>query len=245
MGLLPENKPQIPVDTPKNFVLFGKPMTGKSYLAERFPSPVFFNTDGNAQANVAPSVQIRNTENLSAYDQIKELIHELATDNHGFKTVILDVIDDIIIMIEQSIVALAEKDRQKNHPTNAPIKFLSDIPFGKGWGMEKTAVQDIVVSLKQLPMNVIYVSREIDLMDEQGNVTQSVPSLPQKWQNIVNGNSDLVIRTRKMGDNYLRQVTEQRKHYVKSRIDNKRILQIMEYSNYNWAKEPENKETAK
>ncbi len=88
-----------------------------------------------------------------------------------------------------------------------------------------------------MPLNVIYVSREITMTDADGSNPVPQPSLPEKWQNIVNGNSDLVIRTRKIGERYLQQVTEQRKHYKQSRIESERVLKILKYIDYNFAKE--------
>lgn len=35
-------------------------MSGKSYLAEHFPNPLFLNTDRNSEMSVAPAIQIRN-----------------------------------------------------------------------------------------------------------------------------------------------------------------------------------------
>ena len=60
MSILPPNKPQTPKDTPRNYFIWGPTMGGKSFLASQFPNPVIFNTDGNAEANTVPSVQLRN-----------------------------------------------------------------------------------------------------------------------------------------------------------------------------------------
>ena len=37
---------------PRNFFIFGDTMSGKSYLAERFPVPLFLNTDGNSERTI-------------------------------------------------------------------------------------------------------------------------------------------------------------------------------------------------
>ena len=63
MFQLPENKPQIPKDTPRNFFFYGETMSGKSYLANEFPNPLILNTDGNASANTVPSIQLVNEKN--------------------------------------------------------------------------------------------------------------------------------------------------------------------------------------
>lgn len=47
--LLPANKPKNKDITPKVFFIWGQSMSGKTYLARQFPSPVIINTDGNAK----------------------------------------------------------------------------------------------------------------------------------------------------------------------------------------------------
>ena len=109
MSILPPNKPQTPVDTPRNFFIWGPTMGGKSFLASQFPNPIVFNTDGNAEANTVPSVQIRNIKGVdgkikrSVVDQLDKLITALQTEKHTYETVVIDVIDDIVVMIEQYI----------------------------------------------------------------------------------------------------------------------------------------------
>ncbi|MTV35896.1 NTP-binding protein, partial [Streptococcus pneumoniae] len=40
--------------------MYGETMSGKSYLANEFPNPIVLNTDGNAEANTVPSIQLIN-----------------------------------------------------------------------------------------------------------------------------------------------------------------------------------------
>ncbi|MGL2324295.1 AAA family ATPase [Oenococcus oeni] len=230
--ILPKNEvnPHI-VDEPHNFMIWGKPMSGKSYLAGLFPAPLFLNTDSNAKANRYPFISLKNeygkdgkiTKDIT--DQLDEIITALTTEKHDYQTVIVDVIDDVVALIEEAVC------------NESGVKALSDIPYGKGYATEKTALQRFVTRLRTMPLNVIYVSREITMTDADGSNPVPQPSLPEKWQNIVNGNSDLVIRTRKIGERYLQQVTEQRKHYKQSRIESERVLKILKYIDYNFAKE--------
>lgn len=75
------------------------------------------------------------------------------------------------------------------------VKTIGDIEWGKGYGELNVVLQTFVMNLKALPMNVIFISREIDVIDDNSNVTESKPALKDKYYNIVNGNCDLVIRT--------------------------------------------------
>lgn len=220
MSILPVNKPQKTVDTPKNFFIYGATMNGKSYLASEFPNPLFLDTDGNASANPFPSIEIRNIRDKtgkiskSVVDQIDEVIVALQVEKHTYETVIIDVIDDIIVMIETSICE------------DEGVSSIGDIPYGKGYAMLKSAVQQLVIELKSLPMNVIYVSRISTRLDN--NVTIEEPSLPEKWVNIVNGNCDYMIQASKIGKNYIRVSKMKRKNYQRDQIEDKRILKILD-----------------
>lgn len=220
MTILPENKPQIPKDTPRNYFIWGETMSGKSYLASEFPNPLILNTDGNAEANTVPSVQIRNIKDKNgtivkgAPEQIGEIILALQTQKHTYETVVLDVIDDIIEMIKQYV--------QINHK----VKSLGEIPFGKGYDEFNGLLTEMVIDLKTLPMNVVYISRQIEKMEN--NNTFDAPSLKIKYVNLINGNSDLNIQTKKLGNKYIRRVEARRKSYVREHVDDSKILGILD-----------------
>ncbi|WP_282803964.1 ATP-binding protein [Secundilactobacillus kimchicus] len=236
MGILPPNKPQVTKDTPRNFFIYGQTMSGKSYLAERFPNPFFLNTDGNAEANVAPSVQLKNerkangTAGKTIIEQIDELMLALQTENHSFETVVIDVIDDVAFLIEQAVCL------------KAGVDALADIPYGKGYATFNSVFMAMVMELKALPLNVIYISRAEFRTDDDGNENE-IPSLRQKYYNTVNGNCDLVIHTQKIGNRYLRSITDKRKNYYESKIDDPKILKILKI--IPGALAPEPKQTTK
>lgn len=222
MSILPKNELKTPKDTPKNYFIWGATMAGKSYLAGEFPNPLFLNTDGNAEANPYPSIQLRNVkgkdgkivEGKSVIDQLDSVITELQTTNHGFETIVLDVIDDIVIMIEQYIC-----DKYN-------VETIGDVGYGKGYAAFTNIFQQLVIELKALPLNVIYISRILTKLEN--NVEIDMPSLKEKHQNIVNGNCDLSIQAKKIGKNYIRVVKARRKNYVREEIGNKEILPILD-----------------
>ncbi|ALS03079.1 alpha/beta hydrolase [Enterococcus silesiacus] len=220
MSILPPNKPQVPKDTPRNFFIWGPTMGGKSFLATQFPNPIVFNTDGNAEANTVPSVQLRNIKDekgkikRSVIDQLDKLITALQTEKHTYQTVVLDVIDDIIVMLEQYIC-----DKED-------VETLGDIPYGKGYAAFTNIFQQLVIELKSLPMNVIYISRNASKME--GLTEIEIPSLKEKHQNIVNGNCDLSIQCKKVGKNYIRVAKARRKDYMRDQVDDPAILKILD-----------------
>ena len=232
MFQLPKVEKLSPKSEPKNFFIWGSPMTGKSYFSSFFPNPLILNTDGNSKQGSAPSIQLRNIRNetgglkQSVIKQLDDIVIALQVENpkrpenQQFKTIVVDVIDDICVMIEQAICL------------DAGVQALSDIPYGKGYAMFNTALQQFVMDLKALPLNVIYISRELAITDENTGATTYEPSLKAKYYNIVNGNCDVVIRTKKIGDgqnaSYFREVKALRTMYNPANITDHRILQLLE-----------------
>lgn len=222
MSILPEDKPQKPTPSPHNFFIYGATMSGKSYFASFFPHPLSLNTDGNSEQGIAPSIQLRNVRDSngklkqSVITQLDEVITALQDPSNTFQTVIVDVIDDVCVMIEQAICL------------DHSVQALSDIPYGKGYALFNTVLQQFVMDLKALPMNVIYVSRELQNVDAQTGEVTRVPSLKMKYYNIVNGNCDLVIHTQKFGkDTYTRTVEDRRTQYKAENVKDERIKKLL------------------
>lgn len=224
MSILPKNERKVAKETPRNFVIYGGTMHGKTYFADEFPNPLNLNTDGNAEMIETPSISIRNERNSkgdivkSASDLISDIILELETTNHSFETIVIDVIDDIITLFEQEIT-------EENG-----VKDVGDVGWGKGHRALETMVRVLVMRLKELSMkkkiNILYLSRLTII--EENDVEQYVPSLKLKWLNIVNGNSDYTILCRKIGKNYIRKVESKRKNFTRDKVDDEVIKGLLD-----------------
>jgi chorismate mutase len=224
MSILPKNERKVAKETPRNFVIFGGTMHGKTYFADEFPNPLNLNTDGNAEMIETPSINIRNERDSkgrivkSASDLLSDIILELETTDHTFETVVIDVIDDIITLFEQEIT--------EEHG----VKSVADISWGKGHQMLEMMVRVFVMRLKELSMkrniNILYLSRLT--VTEENEVEVYQPSLKLKWLNIVNGNSDYTILCRKIGKNYIRKVESKRKNYTRDKVDDERIAKLLD-----------------
>ena len=220
-GILPEDKPQTPILEPHNFFLYGAPMAGKSYFASFFPHPLSLNTDGNAEQSSTPAIQIRNLFNAdgslkqNSIYQLSSIVVALQQPSVTYQTVVVDVIDDICTMFEQAIC--------KQYKALS----LADIPYGKGYQLLNTSLQQLVLDLKALPMNIIFISRELDKTDDKTGRTDYVPSLKTKYYDVVTGNCDAVIHFSKVGDEYIRQVTQKRAAYKKDDIKAERVRKLL------------------
>lgn len=226
MSILPKNERKQTIDVPKNFFIYGATMSGKSYLAEHFPSPLFLNTDGNALANPFPNIQLRNIKGedgklkRSVLADIDEIMAELQAQNHNsefqYKTIVIDVIDDVCQLIEQAVC-------ESNNVT-----ALADIGYGKGYAIFNTVLNNFVLNLKSLGLNIVYVSR-VEYVAENNDQSKikEVPSLKTKYYNLVNGNCDLVIHTQKIGKNYMKTADDIRKKYYVEDIKDPKIARIL------------------
>ncbi len=224
MSILPKNERKVAKETPRNFVIFGGTMHGKTFFADEFPNPVNLNTDGNADMIETPSINLRNERDTKgkitkpASETLIQAITELEAGNHTFETIVLDVIDDIITLFEQEIC--------EEHS----VRSIGDIPYGKGYQLHQMMVRVLVMRLKELTMktgmNVLYLSRLTTITEN--DVEQHVPSLPLKWMNIINGNSDYTILCRKVGKNYIRRAVDKRKNFDREKVDDERILNLLD-----------------
>lgn len=207
MSLLPKNEPKTRDITPKNFFIWGGSMSGKTYLARSFPEPIIINTDGNAKKVDTPSVEVYTFENFI------KIMGEIEAGNHTFKTVIIDLVDDIKTMLQTYV---CKKYGVENE---------ADVPYGKAFADVKNTWQKLMVRLAQLPYNVIFVSHVIEI--QENNTAIEKPSLEQKFYNMSMGRCDLSIKCRKVGTNYLRLCDAKRDNYNEEDIKDKQILEIM------------------
>nr|DAX52569.1 MAG TPA: AAA domain protein [Caudoviricetes sp.] len=205
--ILPANEQKTADVTPKNILIWGESMSGKTYLAKQFESPLIINTDGNASKITTPSVFIKN------FTEFKEVIEELEKGKHTFKTLIIDLIDDLETMVINHICSLAK------------VESLADIAFGKGFNTFNSIWKNLMMTLTQMNMNVIFISHIVEKMD--GQTSYQAPALSQKCLNACMGRCDIVIKTQKIGNNYIRLCTNKREAYKEEDIKDKKVLEIL------------------
>lgn len=205
--LLPTNKPKEKDITPKVFFIWGQSMSGKTYLARQFPSPVIINTDGNAKKVDTPSVEVYD------FETFVKVLNEIEAGGHDFKTIIIDLVDDIRTMLENYVC-------KKNN-----VDDVGEIGYGKGYRDVSMTWQKLMVRLNQLPYNVIFISH-IKEISEDGNTIER-PSLEQKFYNMTMGRCDMSIKCRKVGQTYLQLVESKRDNYNEEDVKDKVVLEIL------------------
>lgn len=107
MATLPKNerrKQETP--TKRTMWLYGAPFSGKTTFADAAPDPLMLNTDGNAVYVTAPYISIKDevtaigriTKRKFAWEVFKEYVEELEKGQNDFKTIVIDLVNDIYEM---------------------------------------------------------------------------------------------------------------------------------------------------
>jgi predicted ribosome-associated RNA-binding protein Tma20 len=211
MSLLPKNECMEKNITPKVFFIWGQSMHGKTYLAKQFPSPIILNTDGNGKKIDTPHVDIEDFEKFVA------VLKEIEEGKHTFKTIVIDLVDDIKTFMEDYICKKYE------------VENLADAPFGKAFNDVKSTWKRLMIRLTQLPYTVIFISHIIQIPDEYDKNTMiDQPSLEQKYLNMTKGRTDVMIKCQKIGKTYLQICNEKRDLYKKADFKDEAILKTLE-----------------
>lgn len=221
MFAFPEDKPRKPKIEPHYFFIYGKPMTGKTFFASYFPHSFDLNTDNNAEQSRIPYKSLLIGEDGKPVKDVIGRIDDFikALPETTFQTIVIDTIEDLASAVEKQVAE------------DAGEKFIGDgrLAYGKGSSMVKTIIENLVLELKALKVNVVWLSREETKKDIAAGTSEPVPALKLKFYNIVAGNCDVVIHTQKFGkDTYTRTVENKRAKYKPDDITDPKIRQLLE-----------------
>ena len=181
MATLPKNERRKPgVVTRRTMWLYGAPYSGKTTLADKAPSPLMLNTDGNAVYVTAPYVAIKDevtvmgriTKRKFAWEVFKEYIEELEKAQNDFKTIVVDLVNDTYEMCR-----LYMYDK-------LGITHESDDSY-RAWDKVRTEYLSTMRRLLNLPYeNIILISHEDstkDLTKKSGDKITSIrPKMNEK-----------------------------------------------------------------
>lgn len=115
---------------PPRLLVYGVQGIGKTTLAARAPSPIILPTeDGLDALKVVPD--LKDTAHfpiLRSFPEVMEALTALATDDHPYKTLVLDSLDWTEPLVWQEVVRqnpVTEKGK--------PVNSIEDFGFGKGY----------------------------------------------------------------------------------------------------------------
>ena len=188
MATLPKNvrrKQETP--SKRTMWLYGAPFSGKTTFADSAPDPIMLNTDGNAVYVTAPYVAIKDevtvngriTQRKMAWVVFKEIIDELEKGQNDFKTVVIDLVNDIY---ESCRLYMYDK---------LGITHESDDTF-RAWDKVRTEFLSTMRRVTNLPYeNIILLSHEDatkDLTKKSGEKISSVkPKMADKVADAIAG----------------------------------------------------------
>lgn len=196
MITLPENKRK-PINqaAKKKLWIYGSAFSGKSTFADKFPDPLFLNTDGNIGNITAPAIPIKRIVKMNGrikdetlpWEVFKETIEELEKKQNTFKTIVVDLLED-----------LREYCREYMYQ-KLGIEHESDAGFGKGYDMINNEFLGTIKRLMNLDYeNIILISHEDtskDITKKSGDKLTSIrPNINEKLANKVAGMVDMVAR---------------------------------------------------
>ena len=177
----------------KKIWLYGLPFSGKTYLANKFETPLMLNTDGNFKQVDAPVIRImdevttegRITKRKYAWEVFQEAVEELEKKNNDFKTIVVDLLEDVYDACRIKVCV----DNGWDHE--------SDDSF-KAYDIVRSEFLRTLKRLLNLDYNIILISHEDsskDLTKRGGDkITAIKPNLQDKVALKVAGMVDMVVR---------------------------------------------------
>ena len=174
---------------------YGGWKTGKTTIASKFPNALLlaFEKGYNALAGVRP-------QPINSWAEFKKVLRQLkdARAKEMFETIIVDTADIAYDYCTKYIC-----DNAQRPDGGYGVDSISDIPFGKGYGMVEKEFDTALRSIVQMDYGLVIISHETDktFTDEAGNqYNKIVPTLDKRANNICARMCDIVGYSRAVTD---------------------------------------------
>lgn len=179
MGLLPTTPTPAKTDIGQiSMLVYGPPKIGKSTLASQAPGAIFLATE--AGLNHLETYQVP----IDSWQTMLNALSELAHGGHGFRTIVIDTVDNAATMCKEHVCRKLGVDDP------------SDLGYGKGFGAINKEWRRVIDKLLALPYGVVLISHanEVETQDAKGTTNLTVrPTITGKMRQIALGSVDVIV----------------------------------------------------
>ena len=164
-------------------VIYGPEGIGKSTLAASFPSPLFIDTEGSTD-----HMDVARTPKPTDWNNLCEFVDWLRTNQHDYKTLIIDTID------------WAEKLCARHLCESHGKKGLEDFGFGKGYVHLYDEFYRFIERLdviRNMGVNIVLTAhshiKRFDLPEETGSFDRYELKLEKKTTPLIKEWADIIL----------------------------------------------------
>jgi hypothetical protein len=174
------------IDTRKFvFTLYGVPKAGKTTFASQFLDAIFIATEAGTKFVEVNQVTDDNGEPtvIKTWKEFKEAVKMLITQEHPFKTVVIDTVDNAADLCTRHVNA----ENGWHHESAGE--------YGKGSALIKREFKAVIDALLASGMGVVFITHEKQSEKEDRGVKRPFTdvSLGNTFKNYITGSSDFIF----------------------------------------------------
>ena len=174
---------------------YGEPKSGKTTTASKFPNSLLlaFEKGYNTLAGVM-------AQPINNWSEFRQVLRQLKSDaaKAAYATIIIDTADIAYDYVSKYIC-----DNAKRPDGGFGVDNISDIPFGKGYGLVSQEFDECLRSIVQMGYGLVLISHSTDktFTNENGQeYNKIVPTLDKRATNIVSRMADIIGYSRAVTD---------------------------------------------
>lgn len=165
MALSLSDLKRVRADQPPRILMYGPPGIGKTSLAAEFDAPVFLQVEEGTPGDL----ELDSFGKIETFGQLMEALGVLYTEDHAFKTVVLDSVTELERLV------FAETCVRGDDKGNAKAN-IEDFGYGKGYVYAKRIWQEIIDGLNALRKDrgltiVLIAHSKVDRFDDPETVS--------------------------------------------------------------------------
>lgn len=158
-------------------LIYGHWKIGKSTFCSQMDNPLFLATEPGLEALEVYQLAVPDWNTFLA------ACGEIAKGNHGYKTIVIDTVDNLWKSCSEHI----------RH--QAGIQHESDLDYGKGWTLVKDEFFRALRKLALLPYGLVMTSH-VDIVEikKPSSITnKAVPTIPNSARTMILGWVDMIL----------------------------------------------------